>query len=95
MYVKNIKTNSFHKEVNEDTKTLFYTKTGKLSEYALACGYIESVELNGVILTLEKDSACIHIKGYNNNIRDREFWDSYDTLTEARKEYTKRINQYK
>lgn len=70
-----------------DTK--FYNQDGSLTAYALACGHIQSeTVLDGrfdVRLRLSADG-CYHVK-----VRDRDLemglaaWETYDTLTEARK----------
>jgi hypothetical protein len=65
---------------------------GTLTRYALACGYIESkVSLESEDrLTLELDS-IYHVKGCIGFTR---IWESFDTLTEARKFYRSiRINR--
>lgn len=62
-----------------------HNKSGSLTRYGLACGYMESkVSLKSEdYLTLGKD--CIfHVKGYKNGLR---IWQSFDTLTAARKFY--------
>ena len=59
------------------TSPIFYTATGLLTNYALACGYVETK--NGY--RLEKDG-CYHVKG--NGI-----WTTASTLTEARKKFNK------
>ena len=72
-----------------------YNKDDSLTMYSLACGYREKKVISGkgyyVQITLEKDSACYHVKicsevdGYSN------IWESFDTLTQARKFYKSRI----
>ena len=54
------------------------TKTGKLTSYAFACGYIER---RGPF-TLFREHGCYHIKGIKN---DKVEWLTARTLTEARK----------
>lgn len=61
----------------------FKNKSGTLTRYALACGYLESkVSLKSEdYVTLGLD--CIyHVKGYKQGVR---IWESFDTLTNARK----------
>lgn len=91
--------NAFHLEKESDTKSRFYTKTGWLSPYALACGYIECQRVihtlpggghEDVRVTLERDSACIHIKASGRYTR---IWESFDTLTEARKFFKKTLRE--
>lgn len=66
-------------------KTKLHNKSGSLTYYGLACGYIEDkVSLkNEDYLHLYKES-LFHVKGYKNNQR---IWESFDTLTAARKFY--------
>lgn len=69
----------------------FYNKDDSLTMYSLACGYIEKEQVdhgkNYVSLTLEKDSACYHVKLNSNLEGFVRVWESFDTLTEARKFY--------
>lgn len=68
-----------------------HNKSGTLTRYGLACGYMESKASikNEDYLTLGLD--CLyHVKGYKDNQR---IWESFDTLTQARKFYNSiRIN---
>jgi hypothetical protein len=57
---------------------MFYTKTGLLNAYALACGYVEV--RNG--WRLYKDG-CYHVH------KDVDNWLTFGTLTEARKVWRK------
>jgi len=52
-----------------------YTKRGKLTAYALHCGYVQTV--NGYVLQIEHNQYVV--KGYN--LEDIYF----ETITEARK----------
>lgn len=68
----------------------FYNKDDSLTVYYFACGYIEKFTVTSedgkksAYVTLEKDSACWHVKAL---ISDSRTWESFDTLTEARKFY--------
>lgn len=66
----------------------FYTTTGKLTAYALACGYVEVYE-NGWKLFRD---GCYHLR------RSRNYgeWLTFATLKEAQKAYTevKRTREY-
>lgn len=62
-----------------------HNKSGTLTRYGLACGYMEKKASlkNDDYLTLSLD--CIyHVKGYKQKIR---IWESFDTLTAARQFY--------
>jgi hypothetical protein len=104
-YDKYKHSNAFHmdKAAGKDVKK-FYTKAGTLSRYALACGYIENrhviakvptiqgYEMQDVRCTLEADSACFHVRATSADFR---LWDSYESLTEARKAFKKVIKDLK
>jgi hypothetical protein len=64
-------------------KTKLHNKSGSLTYYGFACGYVESkVSLKTEdYLHLEKD-CLFHVKGYKGNER---IWQSFDSLTAARK----------
>lgn len=47
------------------------TKSGRLTRYALACGYIERVESPKVFITLLMDGSAILVRVYNRETRDR------------------------
>ena len=78
----------------------YYTKSNWLSGYAMACGYIERIDFQKqiesfpaeIVLTLEKDSACFHVKAYNFSTHERLQWDSFETVTQARKAFVKSRN---
>jgi len=67
-------------------KTKFNNKNGTLTQYAFACGYIEQVDTNRkpyTFKTLALDGLW-QVKGMIEGVR---FWESFETLTEARKAY--------
>ena len=68
------------------------TKAGWLTAYALACGYIEKHEENGLDTTLSYDSTY-HVKKYDNHYKTRIVWKGTPNLTEARKWYKQLIKQ--
>lgn len=57
----------------------FYNKDGSLTVYSFACGYVQRE--NG--WDLHKDG-CWHVQGHGE-------WYSFDTLTEARKEWRRLV----
>lgn len=63
----------------------FRTKAGRLTPYALACGYIERKENEALRLDLWHEGACFHVRAHDNTAR--LFWECFDTLTQARKFY--------
>lgn len=42
-------------------------------------------------VTLEKDSACYHVKSFDNEEKERLCWDSFDYLADARKVYKQEV----
>jgi hypothetical protein len=104
-YDKYKHSNAYHadKALGKDISK-FYTKAGWLSPYALACGYIENMqiiamvdtvqgpEVQDVRVTLEADSACYHVKATSADYR---LWDSFTSLPEARKAFKQIIKTLK
>lgn len=66
------------------------TKRGLLTPYALACGAVERVENGDVSTTLWKEHCTFHVRQHSNT-SGRIFWDSFDTLGEARKRYAQAV----
>ena len=66
-------------------QTKFKTKAGRLTLYALACGYIERNEVSDLRLDLWHEGACFHVLAHDFANHNRVFWESFDTLTDARK----------
>jgi hypothetical protein len=63
----------------------FKTKTGRLTPYALACGYIERKENDNLRLDLWHEGACFHVRAHDFANHARIFWESFESLTQARK----------
>lgn len=72
-------------------KGLTRTKQGYLRPYALECGYQEKKERNGVETTLWKYAGCYgyHVRQHDFNTHTRIFWETFETLTEARQRFRK------
>jgi hypothetical protein len=73
----------------------FKTKNGWLTPYALACGYIETVQSERYSITLEWNCGI----GYDIRVHDhkdglRLMWETYEHLTEARKIFSDRCRQF-
>jgi hypothetical protein len=63
----------------------FKTKAGRVTRYALACGYIEEVTLGAIRLQLWNEGGpMLHVRAHDFAEHKRIFWDSFDTLTAAR-----------
>lgn len=78
-------------------KNKFITARKFLTPYTLACGYIEtSTEDNGYQVTLcDNMGIGYDVKVYDSINHVREYWETYETLTEARKIFMQLIKQYK
>ncbi|MDE3023046.1 MAG: hypothetical protein KGI54_14555 [Pseudomonadota bacterium] len=62
----------------------FYLKSGWLTPYALACGYVEVRDLpNNVEVWLFHDGACFHVQG-RSDTHGRFIWESFNSLPAAR-----------
>ena len=71
-------------------KTKFRNKNGDLSFYSFACGYVQSKEKNNMRKELFMEHGTFHVKVYRLNdgfFRDTIVWNSFDSLTDARKAY--------
>lgn len=66
---------------------VFRTKTGRLTAYALACGYIEQFEANEKRVTLWAEHGSLHVRAHDFANNKRVFWDCPETLTQARKRF--------
>lgn len=60
------------------------TKAGRLTHYALACGYVEEHEADGIQTTLWLDCSVFQVRQHDFNEHRRICWESFDSLTEAR-----------
>jgi hypothetical protein len=65
----------------------FVTATGRLTAYALACGYLERHEQDGVRTTLWAEHGVYHVRQHDVRTNRRMFWGSFTTITDARRRY--------
>jgi len=56
-----------------------------LSSYALACGCIERKHYGNVQVTLWLEHGTYHVRAHDFEQHKRIFWDSFRTLSQARK----------
>lgn len=63
------------------------TKAGKLSHYGFMCGYVQEKVLpdNSRVELYHDGGTIFHVRRFKNG--QRIFWESFDTLGEARKFY--------
>lgn len=72
----------------------FNLKSGDLSRYAFTCGYVQSHVCGGLELNLKHSGGSVYdLRGYTHSPFAREFWDTFDTIGEARKAYRARKAQ--
>jgi hypothetical protein len=66
----------------------FVNKTGWLTQYALACGYIETNEgwNNKRIACLWKEHGVFHVKAYDEN-EQQNYWYAFRLYGDAKKAY--------
>jgi len=64
-------------------KDKFKNKSGTLTTYAFACGYIETRQTGAVEVQLFRDGAAWHVIARDDN-RGRFLWECFDLLTPAR-----------
>jgi hypothetical protein len=72
-------------------RNVFRTKGGRLTPYALACGYVEQYNTETTRVTLWSEHGSLHVRVHDFAEGKRIFWDCPDTLTDARK----RFDRYK
>lgn len=60
----------------------FRTKSGHLTAYSFACGYLETYEGKSGGCNVEKDGTW-HVKG--ETVTGGHYWECFDTVNEARK----------
>ena len=69
--------NLFHHMKSQSEKNKFKTKAGRLTPYALACGYIEEKEKQGVRLQLWHEGGPYYqVSAFDHAKGKRIFWDS-------------------
>lgn len=70
---------------NDPSKSKFVTKQGRLTQWAMVCGYVEDLSLgtddNFVRLYLECGS--YFVRTYDGG--QRKYWESFDNIRDARK----------
>lgn len=66
-------------------KNEFRTKKGRLTYYALTCGYIEQTEKDNVRTTLWYEGGNVfHVRKHDFNTHTRIFWSCFHKLSDAR-----------
>lgn len=55
----------------DDNRRTFYTSRGWLNAYALACGYMEAVDVAGVRVTLGAECGVVHVRAHDHGTPER------------------------
>lgn len=87
-YQTNALLNGKDSNISEKTRAVFYTPTGWLSIYSLACGYMESVEIDDDNRASLEMDGCFHVRGFVGGVH---FWDTFDTVSGARGALIRRV----
>lgn len=67
-----------------------YTRHGDLTDYGLACGYVQTRYAGPCKVTMWKEHGKFHVRGvYHMGQRkgERAFWQTHDKLSDARKDF--------
>ena len=74
-------------------KTNIFNKNGFLSAYGLACGYIQKHETKTHETQLYIEHSIYHVRQVviSKYSRSVDFWQCFETLSEAKKQYKKLI----
>jgi hypothetical protein len=67
--------------------TKFYSATGRLTAYALACGYIERKLDGPVEVELYCEDSVYHVRGFCAETKARLFWETCRDLRQAQSFY--------
>lgn len=87
--------NKIEEEIDMKRASKFRTATGRLTAYSFGCGYIEQKTTDSIkfrdsdlYTELYHEGACYHVRQFDRRPSAEEFralWESFETLTEARK----------
>jgi hypothetical protein len=69
----------------------FYNSKGRLTRYGLACGYVEQTWINETHVSLWMEHSTLHVRAHDHSEGKRLLWDSFSTVTEARKDFDKTV----
>lgn len=66
-------------------------KAGLVSAYGFACGYVEQAEIGETRIRLWQEHGSYHVRAHEHGFggHGRLFWDSFSTLSEARKRFAR------
>lgn len=63
----------------------YRTVRGRLTSYALACGYTESRYIGDVRVSLLHEHGVYHVRAHDYGAGKRKFWEAFNKVGEARK----------
>lgn len=66
------------------TRDRYKTGTGRLTEYAFACGYVERRAFGTVESTMWREGGVYHVRSHDFGTGTRVCWQTFHTLTTAR-----------
>ncbi len=78
------------------TKFGFRRNDGKLSVYALSCGYIEEYEKNDIYVRLYMENGCpdpYNVISHDRKGNKRLDWQVFDKISDARKDFNRQIRE--
>ena len=64
-------------------------KSGKLSAYGFTCGYVEHRQVGKVRIKMWHEGCVYHVLAFDECRNVRLFWESFDSLPDARKRFEK------
>ena len=71
----------------------FYLKTGELSQYSFACGYVQHHWVGTIHLVMWKEHNTYHVRAHDHDKSNGGiFWDVFDSVGPARKRYRQALN---
>lgn len=72
-----------------------YTREGWLNLYSLACGYQEKLAIDepDIYLILWAEGDSFHVRAYDFDACARLFWESFDTVGEARNFFVEKAKE--
>lgn len=73
----------------------FKTSNGWLTAYALACGYIETIDHPTINMSLcDNGGGLYDVKAYDCEAHKRLFWESFETIKEARTFFSRKVREF-
>lgn len=75
--------------------TEFKTKSGRLTRYALACGYLEDAWVGETHAQLWMEHGVIHVRAFDHAKCREVMWKSWRTVTEARRDFDRTLRAIK